>query len=316
MNLDKPLALLIMGPTASGKSALAEILARQLGGEIISVDSSLVYRGMDIGTAKPSPALRAEIPHHLIDILDPSQSFSAGGFRRQALSLIGAIHRRGNLPILAGGTMLYFNALLRGLATLPGADPEIRAQLDGEAARVGWPGLHARLEKIDPEAAGRIHPNDAQRIQRALEVHRLTGQPLSWWWAQEKNRELPFRTLKIAIAPKCREELHRRIEARFHTMLQAGLIAEVEGLRSRGDLNPKMPSIRSVGYRQVWGYLEGEYGHSTMVERALVATRQLAKRQFTWLRREPEVSWYDAGEPDLAARVRAELREAGYDLST
>lgn len=315
MSLDKPLALLIMGPTASGKSALAETLARQLDGEIISVDSSLVYRGMDIGTAKPSPALRAEIPHHLIDILDPSQPFSAGQFRRQALFLIEAIHRRGRLPILAGGTMLYFHALLRGLATLPAADPQIRAQLDAEAARVGWPGLHASLARIDPEAAGRIHPNDAQRIQRALEVQRLTGQPLSWWWAQEQNSSLPFRARKIAIAPKHREDLHRRIESRFRSMLEAGLIEEVERLRSRGDLDPRLPSLRSVGYRQVWDYLEGEFDYAAMVEKALAATRQLAKRQFTWLRRESGVSWYDPGEPDLAARVKAGLWQAGSDLS-
>jgi len=301
--MDSPLALLILGPTASGKSALAVELACQLGGEIISVDSSLVYRGMDIGTAKPSPELRAEIPHHLVDILDPSQAFSAGCFRRRALTLIDSISQRGRLPILAGGSMLYFHALLRGLAALPGADSGIRAQIDAEAARRGWAVLHERLLEVDPVAAMRIHPNDAQRIQRALEVYRLTGKPLSAWWAQEGSENLPFRVLKVAVAPGSRKELHRQIEHRFQGMLTQGLVEEVRVLWQRGDLDPSLPAIRSVGYRQVWQYLEGEYDVATMKEKAVIATRQLAKRQFTWLRRERDVLWLESGDPAATGKV-------------
>jgi len=302
---DKPLALMLMGPTASGKSALAVELARLLGGEIISVDSSLVYRGMDIGTAKPSAELRSTIPHHLVDLLDPRETYSAGRFRRDALALVESISREGRIPILVGGTMLYFNALLRGLAVLPRADPEVRARIDAEAAREGWPALHARLSKIDPEAARRIHPHDGQRIQRALEVYRLTGKPLSHWWAQdgEEGGELPFRTVKIAVAPESREILHRRIAARFHAMLQQGLIEEVRRLWRREDLHLGLPALRSVGYRQVWLYLDGRYDFSTMNEKAVIATRQLAKRQFTWLRRERKIHWFDSGDRDLAAKV-------------
>jgi len=302
---DKPLALMLMGPTASGKSALAVELARLLGGEIISVDSSLVYRGMDIGTAKPSAELRSTIPHHLVDLLDPRETYSAGRFRRDALALVESISREGRIPILVGGTMLYFNTLLRGLAVLPRADSEVRARIDAEAAREGWPALHARLSKIDPEAARRIHPNDGQRIQRALEVYRLTGKPLSHWWAQdgEEGGELPFRTVKIAVAPESREILHRRIAARFRAMLQQGLIEEVRRLWRREDLHLGLPALRSVGYRQVWLYLDGRYDFSAMNEKAVIATRQLAKRQFTWLRRERKIHWFDSDDRDLAAKV-------------
>ncbi len=302
----RPQVLLLMGPTAAGKSDLAVELARRLGGEIVSVDSSLVYRGMDIGTAKPSPALRAEIPHHLVDILDPLESYSAGRFRRDALAAVEAIVARGRLPILVGGTMLYFNALLRGIAPLPAGDPQVRAMIEREAARVGWEGLHRQLADVDPEAAARIHPNDPQRIQRALEVYRLTGRPLSWWWRQAGQETLSFRPLKVVVAPRDRQWLHRRIEVRFQAMLDAGLVAEVERLYRRGDLHPGLPSMRSVGYRQVWAYLAGKYDYATMIERAVVATRQLAKRQFTWLRRERDALWL---EPDGAgvARIAALL---------
>jgi len=306
----KPLALLIMGPTASGKSVLAVELARMLSGEIISVDSSLVYRGMDIGTAKPSVSLRSEIPHHLIDILDPSEAYTAGRFRSEAMTLIESILHRGCFPILAGGTMLYFNVLLRGLADLPEANPDLRARIDAEASQKGWPALHERLAAIDPQVARRIHPNDAQRIQRALEVYELTGRPMSQWWAHGKEDVLPFRVIKVAVAPSSREELHRRIALRFHEMLQQGLVGEVRRLWQRGDLHPGLPSMRGVGYRQVWQYLEGHYDYASMVEKALIATRQLAKRQYTWLRREQEILWFETGDQKMAVEVAAAVARA------
>ncbi len=311
--MGKPLALLIMGPTAAGKTDLAIALARRLNGEIVSVDSGQVYRGMDIGTAKPSRQIRARIPHHLIDILDPSQSYSAGRFRSDALALIEAIAHRNRLPILVGGTMLYFHALLRGIAPMPEADPEVRERINAEASRHGWAALHRRLAAVDPRAAARIHPNDPQRIQRALEVYHLTGKPLSAWWGQTATGELPFRPVKVALVPRDREQLHRRIGHRFHAMLEAGLVAEVEALYRRGDLHPGLPAIRSVGYRQVWGWLAGEYDHATMIEKAIVATRRLAKRQLTWLRRERDALWLDPGR-DVVERVIAALRGAGLHL--
>ncbi len=307
--MGKPLALLIMGPTAAGKTDLAVALAQRLNGEIVSVDSGQVYRGMDIGTAKPSREIRARIPHHLIDILDPSQSYSAGRFRSDALALIEAIARRGRLPILVGGTMLYFHALLRGIAPMPEADPEVRERINAEASRHGWAALHRRLAAVDPQAAARIHPNDPQRIQRALEVYQLTGKPLSAWW-RTTTGELSFRPVKVVLAPQDRAQLHRRIECRFHGMLEAGLIAEVEALYRRGDLHPDLPAIRSVGYRQVWAWLAGEYDYATMIEKAIVATRRLAKRQLTWLRREQDALWLEPGG-DVAQRVIAALRDAG-----
>ncbi len=307
--MGKPLALLIMGPTAAGKTDLAVALAQRLNGEIVSVDSGQVYRGMDIGTAKPSREIRARIPHHLIDILDPSQSYSAGRFRSDALALIEAIARRGRLPILVGGTMLYFHALLRGIAPMPEADPEVRERINAEASRHGWAALHRRLAAVDPQAAARIHPNDPQRIQRALEVYQLTGKPLSAWW-RTTTGELSFRPVKVVLAPLDRAQLHRRIERRFHGMLEAGLIAEVEALYRRGDLHPDLPAIRSVGYRQVWAWLAGEYDYATMIEKAIVATRRLAKRQLTWLRREQDALWLEPGG-DVAQRVIAALRDAG-----
>jgi tRNA dimethylallyltransferase len=303
-----PPAVLLMGPTASGKSALAVELAAALDGEIISVDSALVYRGMDIGTAKPTPEERRGIPHHLIDILDPAEAFSTGQFRAQALKLMEAMTVRGKLPILAGGTMLYFNALTQGLASLPKADPAIRARLDEDLGRLGSIALHQRLREIDPEAAARIHPNDPQRIQRALEVFETTGIPLSSFLEQTPAQAIPYRLIKLIIAPEERATLHDLIAARFRQMLRDGLIEEVEALYRRGDLSEKMPSVRAVGYRQVWAYLAGEYGYETMAEKGIIATRQLAKRQFTWLRRETDALRYSTGRAGLAQQVLADIQ--------
>lgn len=294
-----------MGPTASGKSALAVQLAQRLNGEIISVDSALVFRGMDIGTAKPTLAERCGIPHHLIDILDPSQAFSTGQFQSQALALLADITTRGKLPILVGGTMLYFNALTAGLAQLPSADPVIRARLDEELAVLGSAALHQRLAKIDPLAAARIHPHDPQRVQRALEVFELSGKPLSAFFAAPQDA-LPYQVQKFIVAPTDRAVLHGLIATRFRAMIAQGLLDEVAALHNRGDLDEKMPAIRAVGYRQVWAYLQGEYDFATMTDKAVAATRQLAKRQFTWLRKESAALWLASENPDLSETVIAE----------
>ncbi len=288
-----------MGPTASGKSALAVQLAHALGGEIISVDSALVYRGMDIGTAKPTMAEREGIPHHLIDILDPKESYSTGQFKNQAVGLIAEIISRGKLPILVGGTMLYFNALSGGLAELPEADPEIRAKLDEALIQLGNTVLHQRLAKVDPIAAARIHPNDPQRVQRALEVYEITGKPLTDYFTAARQYVMPYPAIKLVIAPQERSLLHDIIAKRFVQMLEQGFIEEVEMLKQRGDLSLAMPSMRAVGYRQIWAYLEGDYDKSTMIEKGIAATRQLAKRQFTWLRRETDAITLETGQPDL-----------------
>ncbi len=301
----KPTAVFLMGPTASGKTALSVQLAEALDAEIISVDSALVYRGMDIGTAKPTPAERGGIPHHLIDILDPSESFSTGQFRARALELITDIDARGKLPLLTGGTMLYFNALNHGLAQLPPADETVRAELNKELDRIGKDAMHHQLAEIDPESAARIHPNDPQRVQRALEVHRLTGRTLTELFSEAEEQSIPFRVIKLIIAPQDRKILHQIIAERFHRMLEKGFIEEVEKLFRRGDLSEKMPSIRAVGYRQVWSYLQGEYDHATMTEKAIVATRQLAKRQFTWLRRETAAQVLISGDPKVLDRALA-----------
>lgn len=300
-NLQLPKPVLLMGPTASGKSALAVELAQRLEGEIISVDSALVYRDMDIGTAKPSLAERGGIPHHLLDILDPSESFSTGQFRTRALALIAEIQARGKRPILVGGTMLYFSALTQGLAQLPEADPEIRARLDRELAEQGGAALHARLAEVDPQAAARIHVNDPQRLQRALEVYEISGRPLSAFFDEQTTPSNEY--LKLIVAPADRKILHQLIAQRFDAMLEQGLLTEVEALWRRGDLDTSMPSIRCVGYRQVWSYLQGEYDYSTMREKAIVATRQLAKRQFTWLRKESDGVELVSGAADLLDRA-------------
>ncbi|MDF9391781.1 MULTISPECIES: tRNA (adenosine(37)-N6)-dimethylallyltransferase MiaA [Methylococcus] len=303
-----PPVVVLMGPTASGKSRLAIELADALNGEIVSVDSSLVYRGMDIGTAKPSPVERAAVPHHLIDILDPSEVFSTGQFRDQSLALIADITARGRLPILAGGTMLYFNALLRGLAELPSADPTIRREIEARAAREGWHALHAELARIDPPAAARIHRNDPQRLQRALEVFYLTGRTLSDLCGGSRPAALPFRPLRLVLAPSSRAVLAERIAERFRRMLQESFLEEVEALYRRGDLNETLPSIRAVGYRQAWDYLQGKCDFDTFVERAIIATRQFAKRQYTWLRKETEATWLQSEAPGLIDKAVREVK--------
>ncbi|MFK4445235.1 tRNA dimethylallyltransferase [Caballeronia udeis] len=275
----------LLGPTASGKTAAALAFAQRRRVEIISVDSALVYRGMDIGTAKPTAEERAVAPHHLIDIIDPAEAYSAAQFRNDALKLVAEIEARGRIPLLVGGTMLYYMALTRGLNDLPEANPQMRAELDAEAVRDGWPAMHARLMAIDPETAARLAPNDSQRIQRALEVHMLTGRTLSAILKDpKKSQESDPEFVPIALEPSDRSVLHKRIEKRFDEMLKAGLIEEVEALRARGDLTPAMPSMRCVGYRQVWEYLEREIDYATMRDKGVFATRQLCKRQLTWLR--------------------------------
>jgi len=292
-----------MGPTASGKTALAVQLAQVLNGEIISVDSALVFKGMDIGTAKPTLAERGGVVHHLIDILDPAESFSTGQFRKLALELMADITERGKLPILVGGTMLYFNALNSGLAVLPEADASIRAKLDQELAQLGKEALHQRLAQVDPQAAARIHPNDPQRVQRALEVYEISGQPLTSFFTEAQSQPIPYNTIKLIIAPEDRKILHEVIAKRFQQMLEQGLIEEVEKLFVRGDLTEQLPAIRAVGYRQVWSYLQGEYDLDTMTEKAIAATRQLAKRQFTWLRKETDAQHFQTGQADLLKAV-------------
>ena len=309
-----PPALLLLGPTASGKTACALALARVLPVEIISVDSALVYRDMDIGTAKPSAAERAQCPHHLIDIVSPEDSYSAARFRADAIRLMGEISARGNLPVLAGGTMLYFKALREGLSDLPAADAEIRRELDAAAAAHGWPALHAELARLDPAAAARLEPADAQRIQRALEIVRLTGRPLADSYARREDDPLPCRLLPLALAPSDRSVLHARIAARFDAMLRDGLIDEVARLRAHYHLDPALPSMRCVGYRQTWDYLDGRISLDELRFQGIAATRQLAKRQLTWQRQFrdhwPDFVELDCLRPDLPAAVLAAARAA------
>lgn len=297
-----PPAIFLLGPTASGKTALAVQLAQILNGEIISVDSALVFKEMNIGTAKPTLEERNGIPHHLIDILDPSESFSTGQFRNQALTLMAEITQRGKLPILVGGTMLYFKALTQGLAELPPANAQIRAYLERELEQNGKFALHQRLSKVDPQSALRIHPNDPQRVQRALEIFELTGKPMSIFFAANQV-ELPYSIHKFVIAPEDRKILHEIIAQRFYKMLELGFLEEVEKLYLRNDLNEKMPSIRAVGYREAWSYFQGEYDLNTMTEKAIIATRQLAKRQFTWLRRETNAHSLITGQVNLLSQI-------------
>lgn len=293
---ERPLVVCLMGPTAAGKTGLAVALARRLPLALISVDSALVYRGLDIGTAKPGPELLAEVPHRLIDICDPAETYSAARFRSDALGALAEIHSGGAIPLLVGGTMLYFRALLRGLSPLPDANPELRARLEAEAARSSWAALHQRLAAVDPLAAARIHPHDPQRIQRALEVYELTGQPISSLQGQPPSEAaFPYRPLKLVVAPRERGELHRRIEQRFEAMLAAGFEVEVRRLWARGDLSPELPALRAVGYRQMLKYVIGEYTYAAMRERGVAATRQLAKRQLTWLRNEEGCHWLNDG---------------------
>jgi len=301
-SLRPPAIPLILGPTGAGKTDLALRLAERHNLEIVSVDSAMVYRGMDIGTGKPSPEVLRRHPHHLVDILDPLQAYSAGQFVRDARRAIDDIRARGKLPLLVGGTMLYFRALRRGLANMPAADPAVRAAIDTEAALRGWPALHAELAALDPVSARRIQPNDAQRIQRALEVHRLTGKTLTELHAaQPTNADLTFAA--YAWVPNDREQLYAVIEQRFHAMMRAGLLTEVRKLYARGDLNADLPAIRAVGYRQLWEHLYGRDTLESAIQRAIFATRHLARRQLIWLRAEPEIQWLDALDTSAAAHM-------------
>lgn len=301
---EQPKIIFLMGPTASGKTSLAIQMAQQHNCELISVDSALIYRDMDVGTAKPTAEELALAPHRLIDILDPSESYSAADFRRDALAEIEKIIARGKTPLLVGGTMMYFKALLEGLSPLPSADEAIRAQIFAEAECLGWEVLHRQLCEIDPVAGERIHPNDPQRLSRALEVFRITGKTMTEL-TQTKSAALPYDVVQFAIAPTDRKVLHDLIAKRFVIMLEQGFTQEVARLKARGDLHLDMPSMRCVGYRQCWQYLDNEYDHATMVEKATAATRQLAKRQLTWLRSWPDLQWLESGdEKNLVTLMR------------
>jgi len=301
--------MLLMGPTASGKSAVALEIAARFPVEIVSVDSAQVYRGLDVGTAKPTAAERAAAPHHLIDIIDPDESYSAAQFRTDAARLMHEIAGRGRLPLLVGGTMLYFKALREGLSNLPPADAAVRAAIEAEAREKGWPALHAELARIDPPAAARLKPNDAQRIQRALEVFRITGKPLSALQGARVAAQAQFRFVPVALVPADRAALHRRIELRFDAMLAAGLVEELAALRAKYALDPGLPSMRCVGYRQAWEHLEGVYDRAALRDRGIYATRQLAKRQLTWLRAMQEPKTFDCLAADLSAQVVRYLDE-------
>jgi tRNA dimethylallyltransferase len=299
-----PPAIFIMGPTASGKTALAVSLVERFPLEIISVDSALVYRGMDVGTAKPDAVTLARAPHHLLDIRDPTDAYSAAAFREDALRLMADIVARGKVPLLVGGTMLYFRALLQGLDDLPRADAALRKQLEAEAAARGWPALHAELAQVDPATAARLAPNDSQRIGRALEIFRLSGTPMSALLDQAQS-ELPYRVLQLALIPSDRAVLHQRIADRFDAMLAGGLLDEVKTLRRTYVLKPDLPSMRAVGYRQAWAYLDGDIDLKALREQGIAATRQLAKRQLTWLRSWPDAVELDCLAEDLEAQATA-----------
>jgi tRNA dimethylallyltransferase len=301
-------AFCLLGPTASGKSRLALALAARLPLEIVSVDSGQVYRGMDIGTAKPGAEELRRVPHHLVDLVEPTESYSAGRFRADAIATVESVLARGRIALLVGGTMLYYRALARGIAALPSADAALRAEIDARARRRGWPALHAELARVDPAAARRVAPNDAQRIARALEVYRATGRTISSFHSAPAAAP-PFALRGFALVPAERGRLHARIAARFERMLAAGLIDEVSELRKRYALHPGLPSMRCVGYRQVWGYLEGEYEQAALRDKGVAATRQLAKRQLTWLRALPELETLDADAPDLEDVFAARLHE-------
>lgn len=332
-----PPAIFLMGPTASGKTDLAMALCEQLPCEIISVDSAMIYRGMDIGTAKPSADELARAPHRLIDICDPAEAYSAADFRRDALSAMAEITAAGRVPLLVGGTMMYFKALLHGMSGLPSASPELRRALEQDADVRGWAALHEELEQKDPVAAARIHPNNRQRLMRALEVVRLTGRPISEFWQAESGPgapaagrgpsddiedytyftrwqadeagSLPYTTVQLAVMPPERRVLHERIRVRFLNMLEAGFLEEVRALRLRQDLHPDLPSMRCVGYRQAWQHLSGEYDYDTFVSKGVAATRQLAKRQLTWLRKWSDVSWLDSDDKHITT---AALKKIAY----
>ncbi|HWU35568.1 MAG TPA: tRNA (adenosine(37)-N6)-dimethylallyltransferase MiaA [Methylovorus sp.] len=305
-----PPAIFLMGPTASGKTGLAVTLAQTLPVELISVDSALVYQDMDIGSAKPDAATLEQAPHHLIDVISPLQSYSAAHFRQDALQLMADITARGRIPLLVGGTMLYFKALQEGLNNLPQADAALRERLDEEAATLGWPAMHARLATLDPETAARLKPTDSQRIQRALEVCELSGGPMSALFVEDNGTSFPYRLLKLALVPSDRAVLHARIAERFDLMLEQGLIAEVQHLRQKyPELHLGLPSMRCVGYRQVWEYLDHQIDHATMREKGIVATRQLAKRQLTWLRGMQDTLELDCLASDLQQQVFSSINQ-------
>ena len=322
MATQSPTALFILGPTASGKTALTLALAQQQPIEIISVDSALVYRGMDIGTAKPSRAEQAICPHHLIDIIEPTEAYSAAQFAADAQRLIHEIHARGRLPVLVGGTMLYVKALLEPLTELPESDAQIRAQIDAQAADLGWPAMHAQLAQIDPITAARIEPNDAQRINRALEIFHISGKPMAEWLAEDTTtHELSFKPILTALIPEPRAILHERINQRFVTMLGEGFLDEMRTLRARGDLHLGLPSMRCVGYRQAWEHLDGAYGYDELIEKGQAATRQLAKRQMTWIRGMSQIQVFDsakltAANTDPLLKCIHELIDSFQDRST
>ena len=311
----KPLAVAIMGPTASGKTAAALAIAREVPAEIISVDSALVYRGMDIGTAKPTAEELASAPHHLIDIIDPTDAYSVAQFRDDTLRLVAEISARGRLPLLVGGTMMYFKGLTDGLDDLPTANAALRARIEEEAAAIGWPGMHDKLRALDPVTAARLAPNDAQRINRALEIIELSGKPMSELLSGREKLELPFELLSFALEPSDRSVLHKRIAARFDQMLgerdDGGIVAEVARLRARGDLHPALPSMRCVGYRQSWDYLDGKIDRAALRETGIIATRQLAKRQLTWLRAMPDRVVIDCLDAGVAGKMLRTLTEHG-----
>ncbi|WP_458525530.1 tRNA (adenosine(37)-N6)-dimethylallyltransferase MiaA [Onishia taeanensis] len=291
---DRPLAILLMGPTAAGKTNLAMALHERLGCELISVDSAMVYRGMDIGTAKPSAEELARAPHRLIDIRDPADPYSAEDFRQDALREMASISEAGGVPLLVGGTMMYYKHLTEGVANLPSSDPEVRAGIEALAAEGGLAAVHEALGEVDPESAARIHANDPQRLMRALEVQRISGRSMTALWREQQRETFPYRLLSMAVSPGDRAVLHERIARRFDAMLAGDFLDEVAGLRERPDLHPGLPSMKSVGYRQAWEHLDGCYGREEFRERGVIATRQLAKRQLTWLRRWPDLHWIDS----------------------
>ena len=307
----RPWAIFLMGPTAAGKTDAAIALHEQLGHELISVDSAMVYRGMDVGSAKPSAEELARAPHRLIDIRDPADPYSAADFREDALQEMRQISAAGKVPLLVGGTMLYFKRLVEGVANLPAADAAIREQLEAKRQAEGLAGLHRALTEVDPASAARIHPNDPQRLMRALEVFYASGRPMSELWAEQQSETFPWRVLSIALAPNDRKILHQRIAQRFETMLGEGLIDEVAALRKRNDIHLGLPSMKSVGYRQVWEYLDGAYDQGELVSRGVIATRQLAKRQLTWLRSWPSLNWIDSQQPDALDKLLKFVRDSG-----
>lgn len=310
LNKNAPPVIFLMGPTASGKTGLAVELVQQLPCDIISVDSALVYRGMDIGTAKPDQELLRKAPHRLIDIREPTEVYSAAEFRHDAIEQIESTLGQGRIPLLVGGTMLYFRVLASGLSALPKADAAVRAAIEQDAELIGWQGLHAQLAEIDPEAGQRIHCNDPQRIQRALEVYRLTGRPMTALYAEQGRQALSYNVLKMIIAPDERADLHARIERRFNCMLERGFVAEVECLFNQAGMHEALPSMRTVGYRQLWSYLVGDCSLEQAVAKGIIATRQLAKRQMTWLRSESAGKWFDGADKNVLDKVLKSLKDA------